>query len=73
MGRRGLVTRLLRPWSSRPGSQHRPVHNFAHAMRITHAEIVAGEDGRKTMQCQAHGLALTPVPVSQQVMVIRPD
>ena len=56
-----------------PDAPTRPVQNFARAMRITHAEIVTGEDGRKIVQCQAHGWAMTPVSIGTQVMVIRPD
>ena len=54
-----------------PDAPTRPVGNFARAMRITDAQTVTDEDGRKIVQCQAHGLALTPIPISQQVLVIR--
>ena len=73
-----IYARALKPgdlWAGTidPSAPTRPVNNFAHAMRLTHTEIVKCDGGRWIVQCRAHGLALTPVPESAQVMVIRPD
>ena len=73
-----IYARALKPgdlWAGNvvPDAPARPVQNFAHALRLTHTEIVKGEDGRWMVQCRARCGALTPVRESAQVMVIRPD
>ena len=71
-----IYARALKPgdlWAGivDPSAPTRPVNNFAHAMRLTHTEIVKGDGGRWIVQCRARCGALTPVPESAQVMVIR--